>query len=120
MCGRQRTVKEILRQSTLPSANHNSYQPASPGVNDAYYHNMQKTPQSNDGRFSPQVFAAQQGTETERQRSMSPELDERSAMMGRTLPGQVLSPGLDSVVSPNSTYYKNPGVEDVHGAAGLM
>jgi hypothetical protein len=115
MCGRQKTVKEILRQSNMPSSNHNSYQPTSPGVNDAYYQNMQKTPQSNDGRFSPQILAGQQGTESERQRSMSPEMDERSAMIGRTL-----SPGLDSIVSPNSTYYKNSGTDDVHGVTGLM
>jgi hypothetical protein len=120
MCGRQRTVKEMLRQSTLPPTNHNSYQPASPGVTDAYYSNMQKTPQSTDGRFSPQPQYGLQRTEADRQRSMSPEMDERTAMMGRNAQNQ--SPGLESVLSPGyptPAYHKNHEMGDAHVAAGV-
>jgi hypothetical protein len=44
MCGRQKTIKEIVRQSQAPPPNHNSYMPASPGLSEALYSNMHKSP----------------------------------------------------------------------------
>jgi hypothetical protein len=113
MCGRQKTVKEILRQSTIAPMNHNSYQPTSSGFSEANYPNMQKSPNmtvSRDGHFSAQSF----GPPTER--STSPPVDERSGMMGMhplhaqgyTSPG-VMSPGM---MSPNSPGFPSPVYND--------
>lgn len=126
MCGRQKTVKEILRQSHLPPANHNSYQPppSTPGFSEANYPNMQKEPNiavSRDGHFSAQSFAPPT------ERSLSPPVDERSQMMGMhplhagsqgyPSPG-LMSPGM---MSPNSPGYPNPAYSDNvrHEMAGV-
>ncbi|KUJ11344.1 uncharacterized protein LY89DRAFT_689215 [Mollisia scopiformis] len=108
MCGRHKTINELmLRQSTLAASNHNSYQPASAGLTEANYSNMQKTPMSDAARFSDR--------ETASYRSMSPPLDERSAMMGMQpmhFQGQGNgSPGL-GVMSPGSPGYPSPTYYD--------
>lgn len=79
MCGRQKTIKEVLRQSQLPPLHPTSYQAASPGLSEAHYSNMHKSPNmSSNGRFSPYGIPP---TETESYRSMSPPIDERMGMM---------------------------------------
>jgi hypothetical protein len=110
MCGRQKTVKEILRQSTLAAPNHNSYQPTSPGFSEANYPNMQKTPDvavSRDGHFSAQSFAPPT------ERSMSPPVDEHTGMMGMH-PLHAESQGYPSpgLMSPNSPGYPSPVYSD--------
>lgn len=110
MCGRHKTVNEILRQSTIAPSNHNSYQPTSAGL--AQYPNMQKTPMT-ETRFSGGAYGVP-GTETESYRSQSPPLDERSAMMGMQpmhfQQGQG-SPGL-GMMSPGSPGYPSPTYHD--------
>ncbi|KAE9373045.1 hypothetical protein N431DRAFT_503818 [Stipitochalara longipes BDJ] len=115
MCGRQKTVKELLRQSQLPP-NHNSYQPqpSSPGFSEANYANMQKEPNmavSRDGHFSAQSFAPPT------ERSMSPPVDEHTGMMGMHplhAGARGYSPGLTSpgLMSPNSPGYPSPVYSD--------
>jgi len=113
MCARQKTVKDILRQSNIPT-NHNSYQPqpGSPGLSEANY--MQKEPNmavSRDGHFSAQSYAPPT------ERSMSPPADEHTGMMGmhplhagpRGYSPGIMSPGM---LSPNSPGYPSPVYSD--------
>lgn len=84
MCGRQRTVKEIMRQSQMPPQhnpnNHNSYQASTAGMSEAHYSNMQKTPLS--GSNSPGFSYSVPVTDHHSYRSASPPMDERTQMMG--------------------------------------
>jgi hypothetical protein len=116
MCGRQKTIKDILRQSTISASNHNSYQPTSPGLSEANYSNMQKSPKmeviGNPQHFSAQSYYPSQAPPTER--SMSPPVDERTGMMGmhpiHSGGGQGYpSPGL---MSPNTPGYPSPVYAD--------
>ena len=109
MCGRQKTIKEILRQSTM-SPSHNSYQPSSPGFSEANYANVQKSPNmalSGDGHYSAQGFVAPT------ERSMSPPVDEHTGMMGMH-PLHAGSQGHPSpgLMSPNSPGYPSPVYSD--------
>lgn len=109
MCGRQKTIKELLRQSTI-SPSHNSYQPGSPGFSEAHYANMQKPPDmsvSGDGRYSAQGFVAPT------ERSMSPPVTEQTGMMGMH-PMHAESQGYPSpgFMSPNSPGYPSPAYSD--------
>lgn len=119
MCGRQKTVQEILRQSQLPAPAQNSYQPTSPGLSEANYSNMQKEPSmavSRDGHFSTQSFAPPT------ERSMSPPVDERTGIMGMH-PLHAGSQGYPSpgLMSPNSPGYPSPVYSDNlrHEMAGV-
>ncbi|KAE8445896.1 hypothetical protein EG329_012675 [Mollisiaceae sp. DMI_Dod_QoI] len=114
MCGRHKTVNEILRQNNTTPSNHNSYQPTSAGLPEAHYASMQKTPMTEAVPFGNGYGA--QGAETESYRSMSPPLDERTAMMGRQpmhfQQGQG-SPGLGvGMLSPGSPGYPSPTYYD--------
>lgn len=125
MCGRQKTIKEVLRHSHRPPPGTDSYQPASPGFSEANYPNMQKTGVSSfmSGRFSSQTpYGPGPGTETESYRSASPPVDERSAMMhaqhGVMNPGSFgpgfppnspgLSTGSTQISGPSPGYYDTP------------
>ncbi|CAG8959984.1 hypothetical protein HYFRA_00012701 [Hymenoscyphus fraxineus] len=81
MCGRQRTVKEIMRQSQQPPShnpnNHNSYQAS---MAEANYSNMQKLPLS--GQNSPGYVYGTPMMDQHSYRSASPPIDERTQMMG--------------------------------------
>ena len=99
MCGRQRTIKEIVRQSQPPPPNHNSYMPSSPGLSEAHYSNMHKSPMMS--AHSPGHPYSTTGDHSS-YRSASPPIDERTQMMGmagamhhhsNSLPG---SPGYPS------------------------
>lgn len=121
MCGRQKTIKEVLRHSHAPPPGTNSYQPASPGFSEANYPNMQKTGISSlmSGRFSTQTpYGPGPGTETESYRSASPPVDERTGMMhaqhGIMNPGSFGagfppgSPGSTQISGPSPMYYDAP------------
>ncbi|PMD41889.1 hypothetical protein L207DRAFT_582311 [Hyaloscypha variabilis F] len=125
MCGRQKTVKDMLRQSQ-PPPNHNSYQPqpSSPGFSEANYANIQKEPNmavSQDLHHSAQSFAPPT------ERSMSPPVDEHSGMMGmhplhagaRGYSPGFMSPGL---ISPDTPGYPSPVYTDSlrHEIGGLQ
>ena len=134
MCGRQKTMGEMLRHSQGPTqAGHNSYVAASPGISEANYPNMQKPLVAGDindlrgsGRFSAQGYShGAPGTETESYRSMSPPIDERTGMMQhqmgnlgdpRYANGQP-SPGMSSghtASMPNSPGYPSPMYTETH------
>ena len=115
MCGRQKTVKELLRQSTHQHpSNHNSYQPTSPGLSEANYPNMQKSPNmvvadgmGNETHFSPQTYSFAPPTD----RSMSPpaDVDERTGMMGmHPMQGSHPAWGSPNPMSPGSPGYPSP------------
>jgi hypothetical protein len=110
MCGRQKTIGEVLRHSQPPPPAHNSYQPTSPGMSEAQYPNMQKQGFSSllSGRHSGAQYGP--GTETESYRSASPPIDERTGMMhgimnpGSFGPGHPSSPGSTNISSSYNTY----------------
>lgn len=107
MCGRQKTIREVLmRQSAAPTS---SYQPASPGLSEAQYPNMQKTGFSSmlSGRYSGGVaYGPGPGTETESYRSASPPIDERSGMIH----GVVMNPASFGNPNPSTgSYPSSPG-----------
>jgi hypothetical protein len=112
ICGRQKTVKEILRQSQFLPSNHNSYQPGPGGIYEAQYPNLQKASPvtiSTDEHFSPQNYPTHPA-----ERSTSP--DERTGMINMQqmqAPQQGYpSPGLMSPGSPG--YYPSPAYSDRH------
>jgi len=125
MCGRQKTMGEILRNSQQPPA-HNIYQPASPGLSEAQYPNMQKTPNTISDGFSGGAPYAH-GAETESYRSASPPIDERTGMIQTTQhsimspgsfgpgPGQP-SPSLSGLASPGSAGLVSPMYYQPHEA----
>ncbi|KAH8674478.1 hypothetical protein BGZ60DRAFT_526439 [Tricladium varicosporioides] len=80
MCGRQKTIKEILHQQEQKQAqNHNSYQPASPGFSEAQF-SMNKAPLVDGHSVSP---GQGYGPDAASYRSMSPPpMDERAQMLG--------------------------------------
>jgi hypothetical protein len=122
MCGRQKTVKEILRQSTIVPTNHNSYQPTALGISEAQYPNMMK----NNSPNTP-------GRDNESYRSTSPPIDERTGMMvggmhpmhfqhSQTSPG-LSSPGFSNPGSPgfpSPMYSERHEMENSTAPAGLM
>jgi hypothetical protein len=121
MCGRQKTVTEILNRQSMAPSNHNSYQPAVTGVTEAQYPNMLKSPAISDGRFSGYGIPA---TETESYRSMSPPIDERTSFMGMQQQMHLHQQGLGSVSPgspgyPSPTYYEAQEMENTHSSTGL-
>jgi len=78
MCGRQKTVKELIRQSQPPPA-HQAY-PASPGMSEAQYSNMQKTPMIGT-HYSGQSYGPTPDHESYRTASPPP-AGEHQPMMG--------------------------------------
>jgi hypothetical protein len=131
MCGRQKTVKEILRQSTIVPTNHNSYQPTALGISEAQYPNMVKnSPNTNSTAFSANGWTP--GQDNGSYRSMSPPIDERTGMMmggmhpvhlqhGQTSPG-LSSPGFSNPGSPGfpSPMYSERHEMENSPSAGLM
>jgi len=133
MCGRQKTVKEILRQSTIVPTNHNSYQPTALGISEVQYPNMMKnnSPNTNSTAFSANSYTP--GPDNESYRSMSPPIDERTGMMmggmhpvhfqhGQTSPG-LSSPGFSNPGSPgfpSPMYSERHEMENSTTPAGLM
>lgn len=74
MCGRQKSIKETIRNFRPKEE---VYKPSSPGLSEAQYPNMQKSPVFTDGaRHSAQTYG------TESYRSVSPQLDERTQQAG--------------------------------------
>jgi plastocyanin len=133
MCGRQKTVKEILRQSTIVPTNHNSYQPTALGISEVQYPNMMKnnSPNTNSTAFSANSYTP--GPDNESYRSMSPPIDERTGMMmggmhpvhfqhGQTSPG-LSSPGFSNPGSPgfpSPMYSERHEMENSTTPAGLI
>ena len=133
MCGRQKTVKEILRQSTIVPTNHNSYQPTAFGISEAQYPNMVKnnSPNTNSTAFSANGYSLRPDNDS--YRSMSPPIDERTGMMmggmhpahfqqGQTSPG-LSSPGFSNPGSPgfpSPLYSERHEMENSQPSAGLM
>lgn len=123
MCGRQKTVTEILhRQSMTPSQlhpNHNSYMPSEAGMSEAQYPNMVKTPAISEARWGGA------GTEDGSYRSLSPPPgnDERTGMMSMQqqmrnhLNNGLPSPG--SLGYPSPTYYERQEMENTHTSTRL-
>lgn len=120
MCGRQKTIKEILRLPSTPPA-HTSYQPGPPGLSEAKYPNVQNlrasSPVSRAFR-NPAPYGP--GTDTESYRSASPPTDERTAMMqgqhgvmspGSFSPGRPHSPG-SSTISDMAPIYSETAEQD--------
>jgi hypothetical protein len=121
ICGRQRTVKEILQTQTAPS-----YQPGAGHMSlasSAGY--LPKYPQVGIDPMGPRSYSSQggmyehpSGTETESYRSRSPPIDESrdSAMAhmnftpspGTTSPARVDSPLMRSPVRPRRPSQSNP------------
>lgn len=136
MCGRQKSLGEILRHSQHPSQHpgHNSYVAGPGGVSEANYPNMHKVGHASvmSGQYSDQGYNVPQ-TETESYRSMSPPIDERTGMMsvlhqssqhamhlrnGQPSPG---SPGSAPFPSPGySTYATGQSHEIDQSGGGLM
>jgi hypothetical protein len=111
MCGRQKTVTEILNRQSMAHSNHNSYMPSNAGLSEAQYPNMVKSPAlTSDGRFSPYGIPA---TETESYRSTSPPIDERTGMMSMQQQMQ-LNLQQQGMVSPGSPGYPSPGYFERH------
>jgi hypothetical protein len=112
ICGRQKTVKEILRHSQFPPPNHNSYQPAPLGISEAQYPNFQKA--STVTVSADEHFSAQSYSNHPMERSTSPPVDERTGMINMhqmQAPQQGYpSPGLMSPGSPG--YYPSPAYSD--------
>lgn len=122
MCGRQRTVKEILRQSQLPPPQQPPYQANSPGMSEAHYANMYKNPAVDSPHYSGQSYGGPPATETESYRSISPPpANEHTHMMGGMHPSNfhpdtsgppsvVGSPGFPS---PAFSHEMEPGSDGV-------
>lgn len=124
MCGRQKTVTEILNRQSMAPSNHNSYMPATAGMSEAQYPNVAKTPAMSDGRFSGYGPGGGTMTETESYRSMSPPIDERTGFMGMQqqmhLQNQgsgIVSPGSPGYPSP--TYYEAQEMDNAHESTGF-
>ncbi|TVY22544.1 putative GPI-anchored cupredoxin [Lachnellula hyalina] len=83
MCGRQRTVKQLLRQSQPAPTPQPSYLANSPGMSEAQYANMYKGPAHGTTHYSGQSYGGPPATETESYRSISPPPpNEHTHMMG--------------------------------------
>jgi hypothetical protein len=116
MCGRQKSLGEILRQSQHPLSHpgHNSYQAGPGGMSEANYPNVPKTGNASvmSGQYSDRVYHGP-GTETESYRSMSPPIDERTAMMSvlhaSSQHAMQLRNGQPSPGSPGSAAFPSPG-----------
>lgn len=107
MCGRQRSLKDILHNPTHTGSGGKddtpvAYQPASPGYSEANYPNMVKSPAVgtvNDSRYSAQTW---NGNGVESWRASSPPIgtgDERG-MVGV----------MNGTINHNSVGYMSPGV----------
>jgi hypothetical protein len=133
MCGRQKTMGEILRYSHQPAPQ--TYQPTSPGLSEVQYpNNLQKQRITSDIMSGHNAYGGVPGgygTEAdESYRSASPPIDERTGMMsvmapgnftgtGRSVPG---SPGSNSNGQPfpSPLYSPNPQeMDQVVGPGGL-
>ncbi|TVY73543.1 Extracellular serine-rich protein [Lachnellula suecica] len=105
MCGRQKTVQELIRHSQ-PPPRPTTYQPGSPGMSEAQYSNMNKSPIGHEQHYSAQSYGP---TDQESYRSMSPPLaNEHTHMMGMN-PNQFqhgYSPGAPPM--PGSPPYPSP------------
>ena len=115
MCGRQKSLGEMLRYSQHPpNAGHNSYQAGPTGMSEANYPNMQKVGHASvmSGQYSDQGYHIP-GTETESYRSMSPPIDERTGMMSvlhqSSQHAMHLRHGQPSPGSPGSAAFPSPG-----------
>lgn len=77
-----------MRQSHPPPSNPQTYQPSSPGMSEANYASMQKSPFAGT-HYSAQSYGGPPGTETESYRSISPPPpNEHTHMMGGMHPSQ--------------------------------
>jgi hypothetical protein len=116
MCGRQRTVNDLLRQQQIVAngPNKDAYQPSSPGVSEVYYSSMLKPAEHNNMRFSGQSYNPSEFADTSSYRSGSPPIDERTGMIANTM-------GIATPASghPNSTYYDEHGREVPYAVAGF-
>jgi hypothetical protein len=116
MCGRQKTIGEMLRHSQAPTQpGHNTYLTMNPEMSETNFPNFQKTGlvagDINDlqgsGRFSAQGYTlGLLGTETQSYRSMSPPVDERMGMMRHQM-GNLMDPRY-------SNGQPSPGVSSGH------
>ncbi|TVY46964.1 putative GPI-anchored cupredoxin [Lachnellula occidentalis] len=105
MCGRHRTVKDVLRQSQPPPPQQPSYEASSPGMAEAHYANMYKSPAAT-AHYSGQSYGGPPATETESYRSISPPpANEHTHMMGGMHPSN-FHPDNQSVAG--STGYPSP------------
>lgn len=113
MCGRQKTVNEILRHSNVPPSAPASYQPNSPGITEVKYPNLLSTPRSDKDQFSNNYNLE---GENDSYRSLSPPLGNGSPGMG------VVSPG--SAQFSDTQYYNTQtphemGNQNIASRAGL-
>lgn len=111
MCGRQKSLGEIIRHSQAPPTHHNSYLPGSTGMSEANYPNVHKQGHASvmSGQYSDQGGYHGPGTETESYRSMSPPIDERTGMMSLNQHAMHLRNGQPSPGSPGSAAFPSPG-----------
>lgn len=110
MCGRQRTVNDLLRQQQIGTngPKQDAYQPSSPGVSEVYYSNMPKLAGRNSMRFSGRTYNPSEFADTSSYRSRSPPIDERTSMIASTMGISALSPTSGNAPSPghpSSTYW---------------
>jgi hypothetical protein len=100
MCGRHKSFKDLLKQT----GNNNSvddgtaYQPASPGLSEAHYPNMIKSPAMTDSRFSALTYSG-----ADSYRSASPPPDERTHSLYGVINGYQ-SPDVASPSWPSPRY----------------
>ncbi|TVY94434.1 putative GPI-anchored cupredoxin, partial [Lachnellula willkommii] len=122
MCGRQRTVKELLRHSQLPPPQQPPYEANSPGMSEAHYANMYKTPAVGTTHYSGQSYGGPPATETESYRSISPPpANEHTHMMGGMHPsnfhphnsGPPSVAGSHGFPSPTYSHEMEPGSDGV-------
>jgi len=115
ICGRQKTINEILhRQSAAPNQP-SVYHPDLPGYAEAHYPNIAKTPMSvissSAGRYSetPYGFGMASGTDDGRSfRTSSPPNDERSGMlMNPSRFGSTRSEIVPPLPSPGYSLYES-------------
>jgi hypothetical protein len=135
MCGRQKSMGDILRHSQQPPPHlgHNSYVGGpSGGMSEANYPNMQKTGHTSvmSGQYSDQGYHGP-ATETESYRSMSPPIDESTGMMsvlannqhashlrnGHPSPG---TPGSAPFPSPGFSTYNSTGTHEIAHNSGVV
>ena len=114
MCGRQKTLNEILHRHS--EASHTTYRPTSTGLSEAQYPNMVKNPQSASMLNSPSTPygpGAYTDTTDGSYRSASPPVDERTRMNPAAWQGgETVSPmGPLSPNSPNSNMGAFPSPE---------
>lgn len=114
MCGRQKTVNEILNRHSMAPLSNNTYRPSTVEIAEAQYPNIAKSPGiSNDGRFS----GYGSGPDNDSYRSMSPPIDERTSFMRQQHRHQgIISPGSPGFPSPT---YEAHEMENTHSSTGL-